>query len=312
MKFIDYKGNSAYCYSNSLSMLLASIDEQIPPTLIEAIAGVGLGAFSHPDSNICFFSNFEGLPDQAISKCLRILGYRFKESASLDPEDLPLETIKEVVKDGPLLLGPLDMGFLKYDPYAEQSSGSDHYVLMYDIDDEKVYLHDPAGYPFVSLKIIDLKTAWRADSIQYKRGYYRYWCVPKRLKTPSSDEIYEKTLLNFKTTYREGEVSAKKMNVLYDEQAIIKMANNIREGLLTTREEEVLNSFVFPISARRALDLAKFLEIRSPNLSDTKYKQAKLFGECIVDISGDSRPELTKNVEELAKLEEKFKKELLR
>jgi|GEM_PF-7018153 len=85
MKITKYIGNGAYCYSNSTSMLLASIGEDISPSLIEVVGGVGLGAYYLPETNIAFFSNFSGLPDQAISKALEILGFEFTEKAQKEP-----------------------------------------------------------------------------------------------------------------------------------------------------------------------------------------------------------------------------------
>ncbi len=41
---ISYKGNVSYCYSNSTSMLLSTIDEDVNPSLIEVLTGFSLGA----------------------------------------------------------------------------------------------------------------------------------------------------------------------------------------------------------------------------------------------------------------------------
>jgi hypothetical protein len=80
MKTFVYKGNSAYCYPDCASMLLSTVGCDIPPSLIEVIGGVGIGAFCLPNSNIAFLSNLSGLPDQAISRALKMLGFEFIEN----------------------------------------------------------------------------------------------------------------------------------------------------------------------------------------------------------------------------------------
>lgn len=51
---IAYHGNGAYCYANSASMLLATIGEDIRPSLIEILTGFSLGASIGIDNNLLF------------------------------------------------------------------------------------------------------------------------------------------------------------------------------------------------------------------------------------------------------------------
>ena len=73
-----------YCYANSTAMLLSSIGEVVSPRLVEALSGVGLGAFISPDG-LPFFSGLGGLPDEGISRALRILGFASEETAFETP-----------------------------------------------------------------------------------------------------------------------------------------------------------------------------------------------------------------------------------
>ncbi len=73
-----------YCYANSTAMLLSSIGEVVPPRLIEVLSGVGLGAFISADG-LPFFSGLGGLPDEGISRALRILGFASEETAFETP-----------------------------------------------------------------------------------------------------------------------------------------------------------------------------------------------------------------------------------
>lgn len=125
----SYIGNGAYCYSNSTAMLLTSIGEDISPSTIEVLSGVGLGAFQLKDSNIAFFSNFLGLPDKGISKALDILGFKYLEKAQNDKSKPPFELLEKLLQKSPVLLGPLDMGYLTYNPKHKYLNGVDHFVF---------------------------------------------------------------------------------------------------------------------------------------------------------------------------------------
>ncbi|MHC5879180.1 DNA repair protein RadC, partial [Streptococcus pyogenes] len=72
-------------------------------------------------------------------------------------------------------MGPLDMGYLTYNPNHVNLQGVDHFVSIYDFKVEEVYLHDPAGYPCVHMDFKEFLQAWRADAIDYKRGSYSMW-----------------------------------------------------------------------------------------------------------------------------------------
>ena len=52
-----YHGNGAYCYSNSASMLLTTIGEEISPSLIEVLTGFALGASIDAENNLLFFDD---------------------------------------------------------------------------------------------------------------------------------------------------------------------------------------------------------------------------------------------------------------
>jgi hypothetical protein len=49
--------------------------------------------------------------------------------------------------------------------------GADHYVVVLDVDDDRVLIHDPQGYPYAEVPINDFMTAWRADTVNYGDPY---------------------------------------------------------------------------------------------------------------------------------------------
>jgi hypothetical protein len=280
MNTISYIGNGAYCWPNSTSMLLSSIGESIAPSLIEVLGCVGIGAYALPHSNIIFFSNYSGFPDRGISIALDILGFSFIEKFQELSDPVPIEELTSVLSESPAVLGPLDMGYLLYDPKNVNHSGVDHFVLAYKIDKEFVYLHDPAGFPNVRLLIGDLINAWKAKKIGHKRGYYRYWTKPNRISTPSECEIYKKAISAFFDTYQTGIKYAKKKDRIIDSQAILFLADNAQKQVFTESEISMLTGFVFPLGARRFLDYAQFFQKHNQKLANIKFEESELLGLC--------------------------------
>lgn len=306
-KYFKYIGNGAYCYSNSTAMLLASIDENVSPALIEVVGGVGIGAYALPNSNISFLSGYSGLPDKAISRALKVLGFGFREVAKDNQENPPINEIREVLKSSPAIFGPLDMGYLTYDPDNDHHHGVDHFVLVYEINDNEIFLHDPAGFPNVSISLDKLLLAWKADAIQYKEGYYRYWTLPKRISSPSTDDIYSNTIKNLIEIYLTGEKYAKIKNRVIDYDAIMLMANNIKKGALNPNEIGMLTGFIFPLGARRASDFSDFLQTKNGKLAELKTIQSKLLGQCHSLVVYGKLKETSKLLEEYAEIEKEFK-----
>jgi hypothetical protein len=49
--------------------------------------------------------------------------------------------------------------------------GADHFVVVLDVNDERVLIHDPHGYPYAEVPIDDFMTAWRAETVSYGDPY---------------------------------------------------------------------------------------------------------------------------------------------
>lgn len=201
-----YVGNGAYCYANCTSMLLDSIGEQISPSLIEVLTGVGLGAVWFEEDNMIFFSN--GIPHHGVSKALDLLGFTYKECSGTDETGLE-EQISAELREHPIMIGPLDMGFLGYLPNHHYLQGCDHYVLAFGLEEGWVRLHDPAGYPFATLSVSDLIHASKTNRLQYhfypSDLAYQYWAEPVRLRHRTSTEIYREAVRYFQEVYLDAD-----------------------------------------------------------------------------------------------------------
>ena len=115
-----YFGDVSLCYTNSLAMALDSYGFHFRPEYLEALMVMGNGASvvehdgEHP---LVFFDN--GHPDVSISNCLRILGFEdqdfYVEEAEGPSADDAWGRLQRMLANGPVVVGPLDMGYLTPD-----------------------------------------------------------------------------------------------------------------------------------------------------------------------------------------------------
>jgi hypothetical protein len=262
-----------YCYANSTAMLLASIGETVSPRLIEVLTGVSLGAFQTPDG-LPFFSGRCGLPDKGISAALDLLGFACEEQASDQAEPDPLDRLPALLDASPVLLGPLDMQHLVYNPMRPQFPGVDHFVLALGSAGARIRLHDPAGFAHALIGRENLKAAWRADTIQYKSGHYRYWTKPRRLRDVGDDELHERAMAHFRALHRQAVQTGEKI----DGALIRDWAALADQEKLSPRQIGHLTHFSLPLGAKRAMDYAAFFEQREKPLAELKRAQAVAFG----------------------------------
>ncbi len=306
---IPYIGNGPYCYANSTAMLLASIGENVPPSQIEVLTGAGLGAFWVPDAKLIYFSNTP--PDVGVSIALETLGFECIEKALTEAEAAPFEALRASLIKSPAVLGPLDMAYLDYLPYHENCVGADHYVLAYAMDQDEVHLHDPDGFPHVSLSLGQLDLAWKAERIGYRRGAYRYWAEPRRARQPTEPEIYDCALKGFLARYQETGDLPGREGPIVGRDAILACADHVRAGAPPSTAG-FMTGFAFRLGARRALDYAQFFEPHNGELAALKRDQAELFGQCHMCAIRAAWTALAERLKALADVETAFRAALER
>lgn len=305
-----YIGNGAYCYANSASMLIKGIDENVLPSLLEVLSGVGLGVTLYGNGSLFLHNNIAD-PDIAISNAMKILGFAFSEEISVEDAECPLDQLRNVLRSSTAILGPVDMGYLTYSPNHRYAKGSDHYVLAYDMDDQYVYLHDPAGFPYVRLSLENLKLAWKAKDIPYGRGPYQYWHSIKRINQPTDEEIYENSIRYFQQIYKEtGKVGAT-IGAKTGTEAIASFCNKLENNEITEVAAGNLKYFVFQLGAKRANDFSAYFEKRNPVLARLKRKQSELLGLCHSLAIEEDWQNLSSVLREFGKIEEEFEREIL-
>ncbi len=287
-------------------MLISSLGEDIPPSRIEPLTGVGLGAFWLPTEKLLFFSNLSNAPDRGISTALRILGFDFDEHSNETPGKPPYDELGEALTKSPAILGPLDMGYLTHNPNHEHQKGADHFVLAHKIEKDEVGFHDPEGFPSVRLPLKQMELAWRAENIPYRRGYYRYWTNPRRVKHRDNYSTYQEAVESFKQAYLESARIGAESKLPIGKAAILALAQHAHDGPVTASQKSFMTQFLFRLGARRALDFVGFFEKQEACLAALKRTQAEFFGNCHILSMYEDWAGLSRELRDLAEVEDKF------
>ena len=296
-----YFGDVSLCYSYSLAMALDAYGFDFKADFLEAIMVMGNGASivkedeEHP---LVFFDN--GMPDLSISHSLKILGFVYEDFYLKDGAEVDLEEIKGKLEmflsNGPVVLGPLDMGHLTYNPNHTILYGVDHFVTVYALDGQYLYLHDPAGFACMKVTFNDILEAWKAEDIDYKRGSYSMWGNFKKVKSPSQTEIYQETARIMKNRYLNGQ------------NGVLECyAKAVAENGLNTEQKQLHQYFSFKLAAVRNLYLSKFLKDHDPKGARFKEELTTLFGQAHLSCLKEDYQELAHLLYQIAEVDGRFR-----
>ncbi|MGW6705911.1 hypothetical protein ACWGDE_13620 [Streptomyces sp. NPDC054956] len=179
---LGYVGSGPYCYTNSLAMMLGG--EAPSTTVIETLTGSPFGAQLIAGS-LPLFDPYGWHPEAGLDDAIALLGWSCERSDGGTPAEA-LERLRAACAHGPVLVGPVDMGLLLYQPGTPNADGGDHYVVVLAADEEGVELHDPHGHPWATLPTRAFLSAWEAKSVAYIEAPYvlRTGFVRRRGVTP--------------------------------------------------------------------------------------------------------------------------------
>lgn len=271
---LEYQGNINYCYADATAMFVSAHGGQgIGSGLIEVLTGISLMGghrLSEPECEKIYFSTVP--TPTRLSTALDLLGFACEtESGPADAD--PVAILRSELETGPLLLGPLDMGYLKYFPFHQHAHGADHYIVAYAIDGERLRLHDPLGFPAATLGFEDLAESWRAEALPCPGGPFHRWRALRRVADPTPQEIFSRAVEYFETVRQE---------VPSGSEVIRQYAKELRAEQLGPRSLAFLTIFSFPVQSRRGLDYARFFKAGGDLVAARhKLRQSELFGECL-------------------------------
>ncbi|MFC3450172.1 hypothetical protein [Amycolatopsis speibonae] len=164
---LPYDGSGPYCYAHSLAMMMGSEAPGIG--VLETVTGSPFG-MQLVGGSMPFFDAFGWDPDIGIGEALDVLGWRAETVSEPDP-GTAFARLAESLADGPVLIGPVEMGHLRHQPGMTGPIGADHFLVALAADGESVTAHDPQGYPYARIPRTDFAAAWRADTVDYGKPH---------------------------------------------------------------------------------------------------------------------------------------------
>jgi hypothetical protein len=119
---------------------------------------------------LLFFDAYGWNPELGFDQALRAIGWTSTVSKGGDIGEARAR-LAAAASDGPVWVGPVEMGHLRHHPEMTGPIGADHFVVVLDVDDRRVLVHDPHGCPYAEVPIDEFMTAWRAETVSYGDPY---------------------------------------------------------------------------------------------------------------------------------------------
>lgn len=166
-----YTGSGPYCYANSFAMMMG---EHAPSTaVIETLTGSPFGMqYLGGNVDMFFFDPYAWDPALGFDNLLTATGWT-GETTSHDNAGEALDRLRST--NGPVWVGPVEMGHLRHQPGMTGPIGADHYVVVLEADADTVLMHDPQGHPYVTLPTELFMKAWAKETIGYGDPFTMRW-----------------------------------------------------------------------------------------------------------------------------------------
>jgi hypothetical protein len=167
VRHLAYVGSGPYCYANSFAMLLG---KPTPSTAVIEVATGGPFGMQLIGGTLVFFDAYGWNPEMGFDQALAAIGWTSTVSKGGDADEA-LARLAATARKGPVWVGPVEMGHLHHQPEMTGPIGADHFMVVLDVNDERVLVHDPHGYPYAEVPTDDFMTAWRAETVGYGDPY---------------------------------------------------------------------------------------------------------------------------------------------
>lgn len=162
-----YVGSGPYCYANSFAMMFGTA---APSTAVIEFATASPFGMQLVGGDMPFFDPYGWTPEAGFETALDLLGWSSQRESG-GSADEALARLEAALREGPVWVGPVEMGHLSHQPGMTGAIGADHYVVVLAVSEERVLMHDPQGYPYASLALADFMAAWRAETVDYGEPY---------------------------------------------------------------------------------------------------------------------------------------------
>ncbi|MEU8133493.1 hypothetical protein [Streptodolium elevatio] len=284
-----YSGSGPYCYTHSLGMVLGS--EAPAPGVIETLTGAPFGV-QLLAGTVPLFDPLGWDPELGVDAALGLLGWTcVREAGGTEKE--AVGRLRKAVAGGPVMVGPVDMGLLLYQPGTPFGSGddiADHYVVVVDVGAETVVMHDPHGHPFATLPVAEFAAAWRAEAVEYiDRPYVMRHSFVRERVVPEPDALRAAMPQAVAWLGNSGESRATAGSI-GGAAAVEALADQVRRGL-APQVRTLLRVFGVRVGARRLADAAACLaRLDLADAAAVAARQARIVGALQYPlVTGDDR-----------------------
>ena len=288
-----FLGSSPYCYANSLAMVLGPGSP--PPSAIEVLTGSPFGA-RFAERDLPYFDPPGWDPDLGLDQAIGLLGWTCRRTSGGEASEA-LARLRNAAGAGPVLVGPVDVGLLPHQPGASgTATGVDHWVVVLDVNDHRVLLHDPDGFPFTTLPVDAFVAAWSAQLVDcagpftMRDGFRRTAGVDLVTALHRSLPAAVGRLTDSPPVSARNSASA----------AAEQLAADVETGL-DDRLRGHLTGFAVRVGARRLADAAYWLaEIGKAEAAAVTERQARLLGGLQYDLVTGDAPSAATRLRQLA------------
>jgi len=302
-----YTGWRTNCYATSLGMLLSRKGNPKPIPYIDCLTTLPFGPFIYLRK--IGFAVMGIDPEKGVDHALSLLGYECLLTFG-DSEKEAIEKLKNNLKKDWILIGPVDMSYLTYDPFCKKKKGADHYIVAVDFDNDFIWINDPEGYIEVPLSWRDFLKAWEAKRIYYKKASYTQRLLGEKVAELTEEEIFKSVLEKVSRIF-EGENIPP--GALYGEEAIRSFADDLTKKGVSMLEL----TFTLPVCNQRCYDSSIFLAQESftnkalKEASKVRMRQARLFGKCRLFAAKKDTDALCSTLKRIADLDISYGKMLI-
>jgi hypothetical protein len=258
-----YVGSGQYCYSNSLAMVLATASGRQPMDagLIEVCTVMPFGMFFVESiaSPIAFTSPLGQMPEAGIDRAAQAFGWSCERSAGGSPEEA-LDRLRSEMRSGPVIVGPVDLGELTYNPHHRALAGGDHYVVPLEFEGQNIRLHDPNGYPSAVLSQEQFLIAWKGEAMFATTDTTgESFTLRSRFQehVTVSPEMAVEEVLPDAAAFLSVDISSD--GVFTNRSAAARLGELASTDDLSPALLSLLTGFSLPLGARRMSDVARWL-----------------------------------------------------
>ena len=273
MTGFNYVGSGPYCYANSFAMMFGAAAPS--PAVVEFATSSPFG-MQLIGGSMPFFDPYGWDPEKGFADALAALGWTTEVSSGGD-EDEALARLRAALADGPVWVGPVEMGHLRHQPGMRGPIDADHYVVVLALEDGRVLMHDPQGYPYAELPVADFMAAWNAATLTYGTAFTMRTRF-RQLAVLTEAETIEASLPTARRWLSMSDAGDMPEGSVGNGAAAERLADMIEPGCDDGLRGHMIH-FAVRVGARRANDAATCLErIGRKDAARVAAMQARLIG----------------------------------